>query len=337
MSKVKIIAEVGVNHNGSLNTALELVEYAKNAGADCAKFQTFRAGKIVSKNSPKAEYQLKVTDERESQYSMLKKLELDFDDYLVICNKCRELDIEFMSTPYNREDVDFLEKLSVKSYKIASGQLTELPFLKYVASKHKHMIISTGMATLANIFEAVEVIRSVGNENITVLQCTTNYPSSIDDANLLAMKSIRRACGVEVGYSDHVDNNYACFAAVALGAKVIEKHFTLDKNMPGPDHSSSADPREFGELVEGIRQVQRSLGSFIKKPSKDELLNVYGMKRSLVAEFDLPVGTILQEEHIGFKRPANGLEINFIDKIIGRELSKTMIKDEPFQLDCIKW
>ena len=337
MSKVYIIAEVGVNHNGNLNTALELIQHAKNANANCVKFQTFKAEKIVSKDSPKAEYQLKVTDENETQFAMLKKLELDFEDYIVLINKCRELEIEFMSTPYNKEDVDFLEKLSVQSYKIASGQLTELPFLKYVASKQKQMIISTGMATIANIFDAVEAIRSMGNDNIIVLQCTTNYPSSIDDANLLTLKSISQACDVEVGYSDHVQNNYACFAAVALGAKVIEKHFTLDKNMPGPDHSSSLNPLEFRELVDGIRQVEKSLGSSIKKPSNDELRNIYGMKRSLVAELKLPKGTILREEHIGFKRPANGLEINMIDNIIGRELIKEMGKDEPFQLDCIKW
>jgi N-acetylneuraminate synthase/N,N'-diacetyllegionaminate synthase len=332
-----IIAEVGVNHNGRLKVAIDLIEKAKEAGADCVKFQTFTADKIVTKASPKASYQLKVTDKNESQYEMLKKLELKLDDYKILIRKCHELNIDFLSTPYNKEDVDFLEELQVPGYKIASGQLTEIPFLKYVASKQKRMIISTGMATLSDVFDAVEAIRFVGNNNIVVLQCTTNYPSLIEDANLLAMKSISESCGVETGYSDHVQNNFACYAAVALGAKVIEKHFTLDRNMPGPDHSSSLNPEEFKDLVMGIRQVEKSLGSPIKKPSNAESQNIYGMKRSLVASYFLTKGTELREEHIGFKRPANGLEVNMFDQVIGKILVKDMDEDEPFQLDCIKW
>jgi N-acetylneuraminate synthase/N,N'-diacetyllegionaminate synthase len=193
------------------------------------------------------------------------------------------------------------------------------------------------MSTISNIFDAVEAIRSVGNNNIVVLQCTTNYPSMINDANLLSMKSISEACGVEIGYSDHVQNNYACYAAVALGAKIIEKHFTLDRNLPGPDHSSSLNPDEFKELVKGIRQVEMSLGSSIKKPTQTELQNIYGMKRSLVADCFLTKGSVIKEEHIGFKRPANGLEVNMLNQIIGKTLIKDMNKDEPFQLNCIKW
>jgi len=200
----------------------------------------------------------------------------------------------------------------------------------------KKMIISTGMATISNVFDAVEAIRSVGNNNIVVLQCTTNYPSLIEDANLLAMKSIREACGVEIGYSDHVQNNFACYAAVALGAKIIEKHFTLDKNMPGPDHSSSLNPEEFKGLVSGIRQIEKSLGSSIKKPTIIESKNIYGMKRSLVAEQFISKGTIITHQHVGFKRPANGLEVNMIDQIIGKEVVKDIEKDEPFQFNYIK-
>ncbi len=332
-----IIAEVGVNHNGNLQIALDLIEKAKEAEVDCVKFQTFKADKIVTKDSPKANYQLQVTDAKESQFDMLKKLELEFNDYKILIRKCQELNIDFLSTPYNKEDVDFLEELSVSGFKIASGQLTEIPFLKYVGSKQKKMIISTGMATISNIFDAVEAIRSVGNNNIIVLQCTTNYPSMINDANLLSMKSISEACGVEIGYSDHVQNNFACFAAVALGAKIIEKHFTLDRNMPGPDHSSSLNPEEFKELVKGIRQVEMSLGSSIKKPTQTETHNIYGMKRSLVADCFLAKGSVIKEEHIGFKRPANGLEVNMLNQIIGKTLIKDMNKDEPFQLNCIKW
>jgi N-acetylneuraminate synthase/N,N'-diacetyllegionaminate synthase len=268
---------------------------------------------------------------------MLKKLELGFDDYSSILERCKAKGIDFLSTPYNIEDVDFLEGLKVTAYKIASGQLTELPFLKYVASKKKTMIVSTGMATMADVFTAVEAIRNEGQEDIIVLQCTTNYPSSIEDANLLAMRSMKEACKVRVGYSDHVENNYACFASVALGAEIIEKHFTLDKNMAGPDHSSSLTPDEFKELVIGIRNIEASLGSGLKNPSMKEIENSFGMKRSLVLLCDLDENSILQGKHIGFKRPASGLPPNMIEKVIGKKLLKSMKKDEALQLDSIRW
>ena len=335
--KVYIIAEAGVNHNGDIKTALKLIDKAKEIGADCIKFQTFKAHKIVTKNSPKANYQLAVTDKSESQFEMLKKLELDFEDYSSILKRCKEKNIDFLSTPYNIEDVDFLESLNITGYKIASGQLTELPFLKYVSSKNKPIIISTGMGTLADVFNAVEAIRKEGNEKITVLQCTTNYPSKIEDANLLSMLSIKTACKVDIGYSDHIQSNYACYAAVALGAQIIEKHFTLDKNMVGPDHSSSLIPEEFSELVSGIRSVELALGSGLKKPSQIEVQNSFGMKRSLVLLCDLQAGSILEQIHIGFKRPADGMNPNMIEQVLGKQLLKNMKKDEPLQLNCIKW
>ena len=337
MPKTYIIAEAGVNHNGSLETALKLVDAAKESGADCVKFQTFKAEQIVTKSSPKAEYQLMVTNKMENQYEMLKKLELDFDAYHVIIKKCKDIGIDFLSTPYNKEDVDFLLKLGVDGFKIASGQLTELPFLRYCASKEKKMIISTGMANMSDVFNGVESIRSVGNHNIVVLQCTTNYPSRIEDANLLAMLSMKEACKVKVGYSDHVQNNFACFAAVALGAEIIEKHFTLDKKMEGPDHSSSLDTIDFKELVNGIKNVELSLGSGLKTPSDTEIKNTYGMKRSLVLLKDVGAGDIITEDIIGFKRPSNGLSVNYLEKIIGKTFSKAMIKDEALQYNSIKW
>jgi N,N'-diacetyllegionaminate synthase len=337
MSKSIIIAEVGVNHNGDINVALESIKQAKLSGADCVKFQTFKAEQIVTKSSPKANYQLEVTDKKESQFDMLKKLELSMDDYQLLIDKCKELNIDFLSTPYNKEDVDFLEKLNIAGYKIASGQLTEIPFLKYVAKKNKLMIISTGMANLSEVFEAVESIRAEGNSNIIVLQCTTNYPSVIEEANIKAMLSIKEACKVRVGYSDHVQNNYACFAAVALGAEIIEKHFTLDKHMEGPDHSSSLTPSEFGELVVGIRNIELSLGNGLKKPTKNEVANTYGMKRSLVLNQNLRKGTILKEEHIGFKRPFNGLAPDMLNQIIGKKLRVDVTQDEALQLSSIAW
>jgi N,N'-diacetyllegionaminate synthase len=337
MSRTYIIAEAGVNHNGDIGMAIELIRCAKNAGADCVKFQTFRAEQIVTRNSPKASYQLQVTSPEESQYEMLKKLELTLDDYRVLLEECRKTGIDFLSTPYNKEDVDFLCGLGVPGFKIASGQLTELPFLEYAAEKGKQMIISTGMATMAEVFTAVEAIRKKGNNNIIVLQCTTNYPSAIEDANLFAMISMKEACKVRVGYSDHVQNNYACFASVALGAEVVEKHFTLDKSLPGPDHSSSLTPSEFAELVEGIRNVELSLGTGLKVPSQAENNNSYGMKRSLVVLQDLAEGTVITEAHIGFKRPHNGLHPNMLDKILGKKLAKPMKKDEAFQFNSIEW
>lgn len=336
-NSVYIIAEAGVNHNGDINLALDLIEKAKLSGADCVKFQTFKAHQIVTKTSPKAKYQLEVTDRTESQFDMLKKMELDMEDYRILLKKCKELDIDFLSTPYNIEDIDFLESLNVTGYKVASGQLTELPFLKYLATKQKTMIISTGMANLSDVFLAVETIRETGNEDIIVLQCTTNYPSKIEDANLLAMVSMRDSCKVRVGYSDHVENNYACFGSVALGAEIVEKHFTLDKKMEGPDHSSSLNPEEFRELVEGIRNVEKALGSGLKKPSQIEIDNSYGMKRSLVILSDMKAGSVIKTEDIGFKRPATGLSPNMLADVIGKKLAKDMVEDEAIQLNSIQW
>jgi N-acetylneuraminate synthase/N,N'-diacetyllegionaminate synthase len=337
MKRTYIIAEAGVNHNGDINLALQLIQKAKEAGADCVKFQTFKAEQIVTNHSPKAKYQLAVTSPAESQFEMLKNLELTQNDYQTLMQECEKLNIDFLSTPYNKEDVDFLADLNVSGFKIASGQLTELPFLRYTARKNKQMIISTGMANLADVFIAVEAIRDEGNDDIIVLQCTTNYPSRVEDANLLAMTSIKQACKVRVGYSDHVRDNYACFASVALGAEIVEKHFTLDKNLPGPDHSSSLTPEEFFELVNGIRNVELALGTGIKKPSPIEVENSYGMKRSLVLLHDLPQGTVLNESHIGIKRPSNGLHPNMIEHILGRKLAKPMKKDDALQLDSIIW
>lgn len=332
-----IIAEAGVNHNGDVSLAKDLIKKAKEAGADCVKFQTFKASQIVTKDSPKAEYQLKVTDSKESQFEMLEKLELDFAAYVDLIKYCKEVEIEFLSTPYNIEDLNFLDNLGINSYKIASGQLTEIPFIKSVAKKRKKILLSTGMGTLSDIFNAVEAIRSEGNNDIIVLQCTTNYPSKIEDANILAMNTIKEACGVKVGYSDHVANNFACYAAVALGAEVIEKHFTLDKNMKGPDHSCSLTPSEFNELVSGIRNIEMSLGSKIKRPSQIEVENSFGMKRGMVLIKEIEAGTLLTEGHIGFKRPLKGIPINMLSVVLGKRVSRKMVVDESLNYNCIEW
>ena len=335
MEKVFIIAEAGVNHNGQLDLAFQLVDKAVEIGADCVKFQTFKTENIVTKTSPKANYQMLVTDKSESQFDMLKKLELQKEDFKKIKAYCTQKGIQFLSTPYNPEDADLLNDLGVEAFKIASGQLVELPFLKHVARFGKQVIISTGMANLSEVFAAVQAIRSVGNNDIIVLQCNTDYPSKIEDTNIKAMLTMRDAIGVRVGYSDHVPNNYACYAAVALGAEVIEKHFTLDKKMEGPDHSCSLEPAEFKELIQGVRNVEKCLGTGIKTPSQSEINNTYGMRRSLVARTDLESGTVLDEKHFGFKRPANGLSPNYLETLIGKKLKKDMAQDEAFTFDSI--
>lgn len=336
MSKVFIIAEAGVNHNGSLEMALQLVDKAVEIGVDCVKFQTFKAEQIVTASSPKANYQLEVTDRNESQFAMLKKLELDRDAFKTIKDHCDKKGIRFLSTPYNPEDADLLNSIGVDGFKIASGQLVETPFLKYVAKFGKQMIISTGMATMEEVKTAVEAIYSTGNKNLVVLQCNTDYPSKIEDTNIRAMLTIRDELKVPVGYSDHVPNNYACFAAVALGAEVIEKHFTLDNHLPGPDHSSSLEPKAFTELIEGVRNIEKCLGDGIKKPSAAEIKNTFGMRRSLVAKTDLKKGKILSAGDFGFKRPANGLSPGMMDKIIGKELLADLKMDEPFTASVVK-
>ncbi|CAM9913432.1 unnamed protein product, partial [Chrysoparadoxa australica] len=332
-----IIAEAGVHHNGDINIALDLVAKAKEIGADCIKFQTFKANEVVTEKAPKANYQLKVTDKDETQFEMLKKLELDFQSYQLIVNKCNELGIDFLSTPYNKKDVDFLMDLDVAGFKIASGQLIELEFIEYVAKKGLPIILSTGMGTLSEVANAVECIRNAGNDEIVVLQCVTNYPAEISDVNLHAMVSMGHALDVVIGYSDHVPKNYASYASVALGAKIIEKHFTLDTSMDGPDHSSSLNVEEFAELIKGVRAVESALGKPFKKPSRVELENSEGMRRSIVFNKDIKEGEILRSEHFTFKRPATGLNPKMIDYFLGKKMKVNASKDTFLEFKHVIW
>ena len=331
MSRVFIIAEAGVNHNGSLELALKLADKAKEIGADCVKYQTFKAEQIVTMTSPKAQYQLKVTDAGESQFAMLKKLELQKEDFAKIKIHCEKIGIEFLSTPYNPEDADLLNSLGVRAFKIASGQMVETPFLKYVSKFGKQMIVSSGMCDLAEVKEGIDAIKSTGNNDIYLLQCNTDYPSKIEDSNLRAMLSMRDELKVRIGYSDHVPNNYACFAAVAMGAEMIEKHFTLSNTMEGPDHSSSLEPQAFKELISGIRNIEKAFGTGIKTPAENERKNTFGMRRSLVARTDLKAGTIVEEKHLGYKRPASGIAPKHVHLVIGKTLLADIGKDEAFQ------
>lgn len=326
-SRTFIIAEAGVNHNGDINLALKLIKAAKRAGADCVKFQTFCADNLVTEQAPKAKYQLKTTNPHESQKEMLRKLELPFNDYLKLIRYAEEEDIIFLSTPYNFEDVDFLKKLKVAAYKLASMHLVELPMVEYTAKKQKPVFLSTGMSTMNEIVKASQVFIETGNKNLILLQCTTNYPAKFSDANLRTMHQISKKTGAMVGYSDHTEGIEACVLAVAAGACVTEKHFTLDKNLPGPDQSSSASPDEFTEMAARIRQAEIILGFSNKTISSDEKRNIIGMRRSIATKFFIPRGTIITKKNVGFKRPAAGLSPNLLGKILGRKAKKDIPAD----------
>jgi N,N'-diacetyllegionaminate synthase len=327
-NKIHIIAEAGVNHNGDQNLALKLIDAAKMSGADCVKFQTFKAEEVVTASAPKALYQLDVTDKNESQLQMLKKLELNFDAYLVLIEYCRKVDIEFLSTPYSSADIDFLERLGVGSYKIASGQLVEPSFLRAVAKTGKPIYLSTGMATLAEVDEAVRTIRAAGNDRLVLLQCTTNYPSRLQDANLLTIPTMAAAFGTVMGYSDHTQSDTACLVAIGLGARVIEKHLTLDKGLPGPDHSSSATPDEFKRLCLAIREAELVLGSGRKEPCEAEIANARGMRRSLVASRRIMPGEIILEDMLTCKRPGTGIRPDLMPEVVGCSATREIQKDE---------
>jgi len=331
-----IIAEAGVNHNGSVEIALELIKKAKEIGADCVKFQTFKTEEIVTLSAPKANYQLKVTDKDETQFQMLKKLELSQDSFKLLKDECDKIGIDFMSTPYSIRDLELLDGIGVGAFKIASGQLTEHYFLKKIAEKNKPIILSTGMGTLKEVSKAVKIIKKI-NSDITVLHCTTNYPSLIEDSNINAMLTIKEFCNVRVGYSDHVIDNYACYAAVSLGAEIIEKHFTLDKQMEGPDHLCSLNPLEFKTLINGIRSIEKSLGNGVKKPTLAEEKNIYGMRRGIVAIKKIRKGDLFSIENLGVKRPLVGMLPSEIENLFGKVASMDIENDEPIFKENIEW
>ncbi len=322
-----IIAEAGVNHNGDPALARELVLKAKAAGANCVKFQTFAAERVVTRAAPKAKYQLQVTDPAESQFAMLKKLELSVDAHRDLLALCKKEGIVFMSTPYSVEDARMLAEIGVPGFKIASGQIIETPFLEEIARMGLPIILSTGMATLAEVDEAVRCILATGNDKLVLLQCTTNYPSAADDANLRVMDTLSQAFGLPVGYSDHTEGITVCFGAVGRGATVIEKHFTLDRKMPGPDHSSSAEPADLEALVRGVRDVEAALGSPVKRPTARESGNIAGMRRSIVAAGEIPAGTVLTREMFRFKRPATGIAPARLGELVGRKARRTIAPD----------
>ena len=305
-----IIAEAGVNHNGDIGLAYKLIDAAKEAGVDCIKFQTFKTEKVISKNTEMASYQKENLQNKDTQYEMVKKLELSYENFKDLKNYCQKVGIQFLSTPDEEESLDFLvDKLNMEIIKVGSGELTNYPYLKKIALKNKEIIISTGMSNLSEIERALECIRKYNNKEIIALHCTTNYPCPMEEVNLLAMNTIKEAFKIKVGYSDHTLGIEVPIAAVALGAEVIEKHFTLDKNMEGPDHRASLDPTELKLMVKSIRNIEKALGDGVKKPNKSEELIKKVVRRRVIIARDLEKGHILTEEDLEYKRANNGIEV----------------------------
>jgi N-acetylneuraminate synthase len=326
-----IIAEAGVNHNGDIGLAKKLIAAAAAAGADLVKFQTFTAKNLVSASAPKAEYQKKTTKNNESQLEMIRKLELSRDDHAVLIEECNAHGIGFFSTAFDFQSFDLLMELDcLEKVKIPSGELTNLPLLRYMSRFGKPLLISTGMANLGEIEAAIEAVEAAGTPRhlITVLHCTTEYPTPMEDVNLRAMVAMKKAFGVNTGYSDHTPGIEIPIAAVALGASVIEKHFTLDCNLPGPDHKASLEQHELKAMVDAIRNIELALGDGVKRPSISELKNKPIARKSLVAIRPILVGESFSAENIGAKRPGTGMSPMRWDEVIGRTATKNFALDE---------
>lgn len=313
-----IIAEAGVNHNGDLSLALKLVDAASNAGADAVKFQTFKAEALVSPQAPKASYQMETTDPSESQFEMIQRLELSLYMHQQLIDYCEQRGILFMSSAFDHDSADLLESIDAAVYKIPSGELTNIPFLRHVALKGKPMIVSTGMAYLGEVDDAVRTIYSYGNEQLILLHCVSNYPADPKDINLAAIGTLDTAFGIPIGYSDHTEGIDIAIGAVAIGAKVIEKHITLDRSLPGPDHKASIEPQEFKDMVDSIRRVEQAIGTGKKIPADSERDTSEVARKSLVACVDIEKGSVVSTDMIAAMRPGTGLSPVVIDDLIGR-------------------
>ena len=333
MPQVFIIAEAGVNHNGSLDLALRLADAAKASGADAVKFQTFRADLIATRSAHKAPYQERTTAHAESQFEMLQRLELDAAAHRCLIDHCRQIGIQFLSSPFDAQSADLLATMDVPLYKVPSGEITNLPFLKHLARKGRPLILSTGMSTLGEVEEAVNVLKAAGASKLTLLHCVTEYPAPYAEVNLRAMHTLKCAFGLPVGYSDHTPGIDIAIAAVALGAEVIEKHLTLDRSLLGPDHAASLEPSELQQMVVAIRHVEAALGTGIKAPAPCELPNLSVARKSVVAARLLPAGHQLRIGDLDIKRPGNGLAPKLLPELIGRTLRAGLAKDEIISWD----
>lgn len=328
---VFIIAEAGVNHNGNFELACKLVDAAKQAGADCIKFQTFKSENLVSHSAKKAEYQKKTTGDS-SQQEMLKKLELSFDEFLQVKSYCEKVGICFLSTPFDFDSIDFLNSIDMPFWKIPSGEVTNLPYLLVLAKTGKPVVMSTGMCTLQEIRDAVKVLKENGTKDIKLLHCNTEYPTPFEDVNLKAMQTLRDELHLEVGYSDHTKGIEVPIAAVALGATVIEKHFTLDRNMEGPDHKASLEPNELSAMVCAIRNIEKAIGTGEKSPSPSEKKNIAIARKSIVAKAEIKAGEVFTEDNITVKRPGNGISPMKWFEVLGTKAVRDFDEDELISL-----
>ncbi len=334
MQPVFIIAEAGVNHNGDLELAKQLVDVAAEAGADAVKFQTFKAINLVSQEAPKAAYQKQTTAANESQFAMIKKLELDLGAHRLLISHCRQRNIMFLSSPFDLDSIDLLNELGIKIFKIPSGEITNLPYLRKIGNLGKQVILSTGMSTMDEIEAAVQVLYTAGlkNEQLTLLHCNTEYPTPMVDVNLSAMQTIADKFAVTVGYSDHTLGIEIPIAAVALGARVIEKHITLDNNLPGPDHRASLAPADLKTMICSIRNIEKALGSGVKKPSSSELKNIPLIRKSIVAAREIKSGELFSAANLTTMRPATGISPMLWDKVMGQTAKKDFYSEEPISL-----
>lgn len=329
---VLIIAEAGVNHNGSLSLAKNLADKAKEAGADYVKYQTFNPSNMVSKYAAKAEYQKQTTDSKQSQLDMLEELMLSYDEFVELKEYCGQIGIGFLSTSFDLDSTEFLERLGCEIWKIPSGEVTNYPYLVDIARKHQPIILSTGMCDEEDIAAAIEVLKSNGAGEISLLHCTTEYPTPFEDVNLKAMCTMRDIFGLEVGYSDHTRGIEVPIAAVAMGAKIIEKHFTLDKNMEGPDHKASLEPDELKQMVDSIRNIEKALGSGTKRPAESEKKNIAIARKSIVAKTQIKKGELLTTENITTKRPGDGISPMRWNEVIGTCAIRDFDEDELLEI-----
>ena len=333
---VYIIAEAGVNHNGNIHTALQMIDAAKACGCDCVKFQTFKTEALVTKTAKKAAYQVENTRNQDSQYNMLKNLELSYDDFAILKEHCDKVGIDFMSTPFDRESVDVLERLGVQAYKLSSGDITNKPLLEYVADKHKPVILSTGMCTMEEVKDAVEWIEAKKNHQITLLHCTSNYPTPYDEVNMKAMLTLKDSFPYAIGYLDHTKGIIMPIMSVAMGATVLEKHFTLDKQMDGPDHKASLDVQELEDMVAAVRNVEAAKGDGIKQPTASEMSTREVARKSVVVNKTLKKGIILEEEDLSVKRPGTGVAPKYIQEFTGKVLLRDIEEDTLINWDDVR-
>jgi N,N'-diacetyllegionaminate synthase len=329
-----VIAEAGVNHNGDVELGEKLIEAAKSAGADAVKFQAFKAGRLASIGAKKATYQNKIAKE-DSQLEMLRKLELTDDEFRELSDHSRGMGVVFLSSAFDFESADLLDRLGVAAFKVGSGELTNLPLLRYIGGKGRPVIISSGMSTMGEIGEALETVRGAGCDRIVLLHCVSSYPTRIEDANLRVIKTLRDRFGLPVGFSDHTLSLIIPAASVALGAVIVEKHLTLDHDLPGPDHEMSLEPDEFREMVKNIREVEASLGDGVKRVTESEKGVREAARRSIVAAIDIKAGTMITPEMLDVKRPGTGIEPKMIDEIVGRRVKRLIKRDELIAWDSL--